>query len=152
MHTWSDGWRITVVVLAFLGVALGQSTQQKITLVVNGQRGDATVVQINGRSYIDLETLARIANGSVTFQGTQVILTIPSSSADKALAAPVGGQVGDSALSTDFMRAAVQNLDYSLSPNALNDDQLYQRILHCSQFLGTMLASGTFEDDRSSCH
>ena len=226
MHSRSGGWWIIAAVLAFSGIALGQSNQQKRTLVVNGQSGEATVVQIDGRSYIDLETLARIANGSLSFQGTQIILTIPRSSANAAPAT-----AADSGLSTDFMRAAIQDLatikewystlayavqrgvpgdgsrvflyrdkaaqdlklatvaassdsdqnalqlltthfnrveqwsnmliesskslgtaNYSMSPDALNNDPLYQKINRCSQFLGTMLAGGKFEDHRSSCH
>ena len=230
MHNRLSGWIIAAVVL-FSGVALAQSEQLKRTLVVNGQSGDATIVQVNGRSYIDLETLARIANGSLTFQGTQIVLTIPSSSAEATAATAADRQAADSGLSTDFMRTAIQDLatikewystlayaiqrgvpgdgsrlfiyrdkaaqglklarasavnnadksavqlltahfndvqkwtdmlvesrktlgtaNYSLSASALNDDALYQRINRCSQFLGTMLPGGKFEDDGSSCH
>jgi hypothetical protein len=109
MHNRLSGWIIAAVVL-FSGVALAQSEQLKRTLVVNGQSGDATIVQVNGRSYIDLETLARIANGSLTFQGTQIVLTIPSSSAEATAATAADRQAADSGLSTDFMRTAIQDL------------------------------------------
>lgn len=55
-----------------------QASSQSKTLVVNGRSGDATVVQLNGRTYVDLESLARIANGSLEFQGNRVTLTLPS--------------------------------------------------------------------------
>jgi len=49
-------------------------------------------------------------------------------------------------------RKSLGTANYSMSPNALNDDPLYQTITRCSQFLATMLAGGKFEDDGSSCH
>lgn len=39
----------------------------------------------------------------------------------------------------------------STSDGALQDDPLYQKIVQCGQFLGPMLAGGTFQDE-SSCH
>jgi len=110
MHSRSSGWWIIPAVMAFSGVALAQASQQQRTLVVNGQSGAATIVQINGRSYIDLETLARIANGSLAFQGNQIVLTIPSSSADVPAMVPADRQPTAPGLSIDFMKAAIQDL------------------------------------------
>lgn len=232
MQSKSIGWRVLAAVLAlFCVTTVAQTDQQKRTLVVNGQSGDATIVQINGRSYIALETLARIANGSLSFQGNRIVLTIPSSATDGPATVPADRQASEFALSNDFMKAAIEDLatikewystlayaiqrgipgdggrifvyrdkaaqglklatvaasnnsdqnavrlltihfnnvqrwstalvesrkslgtaNYSMSPNALNDDPLYQTISRCSQFLGTMLAGGKFEDDESSCH
>ncbi|HEY6388756.1 MAG TPA: hypothetical protein VIX91_24025 [Candidatus Acidoferrum sp.] len=59
-------------------LALSQAAQQTRILVVNGQLGQVTVVQMNGRSYVDLETLARVANGSLSFSGNQITLTLPT--------------------------------------------------------------------------
>jgi hypothetical protein len=42
------------------------------------------------------------------------------------------------------------NLTY-IAPDALQNDELNQRIVTCGHFLGTMAASGQFSDD-SSCH
>ena len=230
MHRTSRGWWINAAILVFSAAALAQANQQKRTLVVNGQSGDATIVQINGRSYIDLETLARIANGSLSFQGARIVLTIPFSSADVPAMVPAEKPAANPGMSNDFMKAAIQDLatikewysslayaiqrgvpgdgsrvfiyrdkaaqglrwatvvasndpdqnalqlltthfnnvqkwsnalvesrkslgtaNYSMSPNALNDDPLYQTITRCSQFLGTMLAGGKFEDDGLSC-
>jgi hypothetical protein len=38
-----------------------------------------------------------------------------------------------------------------ISPDALQNDELNQRIINCGHFLGTMAASGQFSDD-GSCH
>src|SRR5215470_7959782 len=58
-----------------------QENSQTKTLVVNSRSGEASVVQLNGRTYVDLESLARIAGGSLAFQGNKVTLVLPGSSA-----------------------------------------------------------------------
>src|SRR5271165_2182578 len=66
--------------------AFAQDAQQNLTLVVSGQPGQAPVVQINGKSYVDINALARLTNSSVSIKGNQVILT-PRGSAPNTLAA-----------------------------------------------------------------
>jgi hypothetical protein len=70
---------VLTMILVLPLLALCQAAQQNRILVVNGQLGQVTVVQMNGRSYVDLETLARVANGSLSFSGNQITLTLPSS-------------------------------------------------------------------------
>jgi hypothetical protein len=85
-----------------------QVTQQKRMLVINGQAEDATVVQINGRTYVDLEALARVANGSLGFHGNQVILTLPILATPTATSEPEHSST--SGLSRDFMKAAIEEI------------------------------------------
>jgi len=40
---------------------------------------------------------------------------------------------------------------YAMSPSALRDDPLSQKIVACGWFLAPMLASGNIQDD-PSCH
>lgn len=82
-------------------LALPQSVRQMRTLIVNGQSGEAPVVQAAGHTYVDLEALARIANGSLAFEDDQIVLTIPASSTEPT---------ADSAFSKSFMRAAIEEL------------------------------------------
>ena len=48
-------------------------------------------------------------------------------------------------------RKSMDTAKYALSPNALQNDPLSQKIVTCGRFLGQMLASGSFQDD-ASCH
>jgi hypothetical protein len=64
-------------ILSASGAATAQTQQAAGTLVIAGQQDQAPLVRIRGRSYIDVESLARIMHGSVSFQGTQTILTLP---------------------------------------------------------------------------
>lgn len=222
--------RLLPLVLVVLTATIqAQVQQQNRTVVVNGQTGEATVVQLNGRTYIDMESLARIANGSVSFRGNQIALTL--STADTARAAsPPSGTAGNPGFSREFATAAIEEMalmrewastlanaiqngypvteswvaafrertaqglrlasisastdndragmqlltnefeavhkwsnklmetrksmsaaNYALSAGALKDDPLSQQIIACGRFLGMMLASGSFQDDRS-CH
>ena len=66
------------VLLALPIAAAAQAPQQAGTLAIAGQPEHASLVQINGKSYVDVESLARITHGSIRFQGNQTILTLPA--------------------------------------------------------------------------
>jgi hypothetical protein len=216
-------WSVLVVLLTVLGVVQAQDGSQNQTLIVNGQPGRVPVIQVKGRSFVDLEALARATNGSLSFAGNQITLTLPSATAattpapaqasapgfskgflnagieqmatirewHSALAsaiqngypmaadsfAPLRAQAATNlrlasvAASTDSDRSACQllsnefqnmaklsdkygaaraNMNY-ISPDALQNDDLNQRIVNCGHSLGSMAASGQFQDD-GSCH
>ncbi len=48
-------------------------------------------------------------------------------------------------------RRSMSAANYSLSPDALQNEPLSRQIVNCARFLGPMLTSGTFQDD-ASCH
>jgi len=212
---------IAVVSLILTGVMAAQDAFHEKTLVVNGHTGTAMVYTISGKAYVDLETLARIGNGSIGFSGDKIIVTL-NADAHSSHQKPATG------MSNDFMRAALQDLSvlkewsttlahaiqrgvpgdgsrlvvfhdraadglklarvaasnesdedalrlltnhfntvskwndklvaerksmstgkYSMNPNALANDETYQKITGCAKFLGTMLPSGQFHDDRA---
>lgn len=220
-------WMLAAVLLAVSGMALAQDANQNRTLLVNGQPVSVAVIQVNGRSYVDLEALTRAANGSLSFSGNQIALTLPGSSAisnatpapaaspapaanpgfsqaflkagieqmatvrewHTALAAaiqngiPVAAnwlapyrnqaatnlRLASVAIQTNSDRRAFQlltnefqnmakladnyiaarnNLTY-VSPDALQNDDLNQRVVACGHSLGSMAASGKFVDDGS---
>lgn len=227
-----NSWRFGIILLVlFIGcLAMAQSRLQKRTLVINGRSGVVTFFEIDGHYYIDLRSLARIGNGSLSFDAQQISLNFPVN-APKASAAsghpPINGQVS-SGMSARFMNAAIQDLgvikewhstialglqngvpgtgkrlalnrdkaaeglslakvaattpsdeqslqlltahfnnvlkwynqmvdarknmntaNYSMSTDRLNDGDVYQKIVRCSNFLTTMIPSGTYSDDGS---
>ncbi|MGB8888478.1 MAG: hypothetical protein WCC87_17245 [Candidatus Korobacteraceae bacterium] len=212
------------------GMALGQAQQQSTTLVLNGKSGQVPVIQTGGRTYVDVEALARLANGSLSFRDNGIALTIPSSPASASAAAEAPTAADNSSLSRSFMKAGIEEMallrewgaavgyaiqngypiqeawaanyqqkaaqgakmaeiaattggdkdalqlltneyhgvrdwsnqlvaastsmntaKYSMSPGALRNDPQSQKLITCWQFLGSMLSSGSFQDD-SSCH
>jgi hypothetical protein len=75
------------------------------TLIVNGKAVPSGVRQINGRSYIDVETLAQATNGVVTVEPNRVVLTIPVRNANTA---PAEDSASNSqALSRNFALGAI---------------------------------------------
>lgn len=86
------------------------AAQQNQTLIINGQPGQAPVIQLNGRSYVDLEALARLSNGSLSFSGNQIILTLPSSSASAPAAAPSTSAPANPGFSKDFLTAGIEEM------------------------------------------
>jgi hypothetical protein len=199
-------------------------------VVINGQTGTAPVIQVDGRSYVDLGTLVQIAGGSLNFGGDHIILTLPSSEKNAPRGSSPSERPAELGLSRDFVKAAIEEIallrewaspvanaiqngfpvsdswvasyrdkaadglsktalvaltavdqsafqlltnefanvrewsnavvearksmdtaKYALSPGALRDEPMSQKIITCAQFLATMLANGNVQDD-ASCH
>ncbi len=96
---------LTVMVLPRL---VWPQAQQSGTLVVGGQPGQTPVLQINGRSYVDITALARLINGSLSFKGNQVTLTLPGSGDNTP--SPAAATQPASAFSKDFLRAGIEEM------------------------------------------
>lgn len=103
-------WSMVFVALLGCGVALSQVKPESRTLVVNGQTGPAAVVQVNGRTYVDLENLARVANGSLGFRGKQITLTVPSSTPSAQPTTAEAEQRAQPGLSPNFRRAGIETI------------------------------------------
>jgi hypothetical protein len=74
----SGAW-ILAVLLTLSVLVLTVTAQQTNSLVVSGQEGQATVIQVQGRNYVEVEGLARIANGTISFNGNQIVLQLARS-------------------------------------------------------------------------
>jgi hypothetical protein len=104
MHTHlKTHWRRIAIVAAVPLLALTLAAQQTDSLAISGQSGQAQVVQIQGRSYVDVEGLARILNGSISFNGSQMLLTVPALNGSGS--APDSQASG---LSKGFLNAAIE--------------------------------------------
>jgi hypothetical protein len=90
--------------------ALSQAAQQTLTLIVNGRPGDAPVVQMNGRSYVEIEALARVASGSLSFKGNQIILTLPGPATSSAPAPTPETEPVNQGFSKEFLRASIEEM------------------------------------------
>jgi len=104
------GWLILLVLLIVPGLALSQAVQQSRTLIVNGKSGQVKVMEIDGRSYVDLESLARIGNGTLGFSGNQITLTLPSFAARTASAAAPSSPPANTGFSKEFLGASIEEM------------------------------------------
>jgi hypothetical protein len=96
--------------LTMAQLAASQAVEQKRMLVINGQSGQVAVLQLNGRSFVDLEALAQIANGTLGFRGEQIVLTLPAAGAGAPASAPAASQQSNSAFSKGFMTAGIETM------------------------------------------
>jgi hypothetical protein len=103
-------WSGSLLFLLLLpGIISAQVKQRTQSLVVNGQAGEARVIEMGGRQYVDLQNLARTGNGSVTFEANRIVLRFPPAIDEPSAAAPVPVQDarGTPGFSREFMKAAI---------------------------------------------
>jgi hypothetical protein len=105
-----SNWWLLAVLLALPIMALSQAAQQTLTLQVNGRPGDAPVVQMNGRSYVEIDALARIVSGSLSFKGNQIILTLPGSATSPAPAPASASEPANQGFTKEFLRAGIEEM------------------------------------------
>jgi hypothetical protein len=101
---------IVILLLIISGMAFAQVERQTRTLLVNGHSGQAAVIQENGHSYVDLEALARIANGSLSFNANQIVLTLSQTATCTPTIAAVPAPADDTSLSREFMKAGIEEI------------------------------------------
>ena len=96
---------ICTITLAAVVPALSLPQKQINALILVGHAGNVPVMQIKGKNYVEVEALARLADGSVSYSGPQITLTLsPDSGPEDAGSAKNGG------FSKDFLRAAIESL------------------------------------------
>jgi hypothetical protein len=84
-------------------VALPPAAQQSSSLIIAGQSGSAKVIQVDGRNYVEVEGIARLTGSSISFDGNQIVLTLPDAAASghTSSASPAG-------FSKDFVNAGIE--------------------------------------------
>lgn len=101
----SSIWTTLAAILVMARIVQSQGSTQ--SLVVSGG-GSVPIVQLNGRNYVDVEALARAAKGSLSFQGSQVFLTL-SAAGNAAAPEPVtSSSAPDNRFSPSFLRAGIE--------------------------------------------
>jgi hypothetical protein len=95
---------LVAILLLPLLVLVAQETS---ALLIEGQQGQARVIHVQGKNYVEVEGLARVTGGSLRFAGNQIILTLPGG----ANSAPQGEQsVPAAALSRPFLSAGIETM------------------------------------------
>jgi hypothetical protein len=86
-----------------------QTPSPKTTLTVKGFSGSAPVIRVNGKSYVEIESLARITNGSLSFQANQIVFAFASQAATPAgTASPVAQEpIKPATVSKDIVKAGI---------------------------------------------
>ena len=85
-------------------MAMGQTQVQGEKLSVQGYQGQATVIRNHGHMFVDVQDLARITKGSLSFDESRTILTFaPNEGSEQA-----GASTPKAGFSPGFRRAAVE--------------------------------------------
>jgi hypothetical protein len=92
------------IIMTLAGMLLAQTTPDR-TLFVNG-KSVGTVTQIGGRSYLDIDTVAQIMNGTVTVEPNRILLVTTGKEPGPNSSAPPVPR----GLSKEFARSAVAEL------------------------------------------
>lgn len=92
------------VLLMMAGAAPAQTGHNREVLSIEGYPGEATVMRSQGRTYVDVQDLARITNGSLRFEKDRSILTLPRSDASE----PSGEKTKRAGFSRPFRSAAIE--------------------------------------------
>jgi hypothetical protein len=207
------------LLLTASATTLAQAPEEAGRLAIKGYSGDAAVVRVNGRAFVDLQALAQITGSSMAFEGGRLVLTLPA--ADSS--AGSGGAQGSTGFSHSFMSVGIEALasmrewgstlvvairngfplgntinpyraraaekvqlaaaaaatdddrnglellrqefnnvqawsdklvsarnsmsaaNLTMSESAIQEDPMFQSILHCGQYLGKMFGSGSFQ-------
>jgi len=85
-------------------IALAQVQVQRETLAVQGYQGQATVIRNHGRVFVDVQDLARITKGSLSFEENRIILTLAPGHAS----GPAGDTATKPGFSPAFMKSAIE--------------------------------------------
>jgi hypothetical protein len=101
-------WTIPCTMLTILGLTASQSMRSTRSVSINGNIGQATVYQIDGKNLIGIEDLAQIARGSVSYEGDQINLSLPASERVDPGSSSTAGTTKK--LSPEFMGASLHAL------------------------------------------
>jgi hypothetical protein len=79
-------------------------------LTVAGAAGQAPLIQINGKSYVDVESLARLTRGSLSFQADRITLALPAAATAVAPGAATADKPEKPGFSTEFLKAGIEEM------------------------------------------
>ena len=94
---------IAVLAVTIPVIAMAQGKIQQ--LEVSGKEGSVPVMQMDGKNYVQIEALAQLVGGTVSFKGNQITLTLTPAAvkAPQTNAAKAG-------FSIDFLRAGIEEM------------------------------------------
>jgi hypothetical protein len=97
---------ILASVLMTTGIITAQTQHSGPTLLVQGCAMEAHVVRVQDRTFVDVQELARIANGSLSFDQNRITLTMPGCDAAKE----TGDDAAKSRFSGAFTKAGIEGM------------------------------------------
>ena len=90
--------------LMIVVMASAQTQREREALFIQDFPGQADVIRLQGRALVDVQDLARITNGSLSFEGNRIVLTLPRRDASEQAV----DDAGNTGFSPAFRRAAIE--------------------------------------------
>ena len=87
-----------------------QSSQEFRTLVVNDRSGKTVILEMGGKSFVDLNQLAQIAHGSISYEGNRIALSMPCTSTNPGDKPVEVEPSATQSLSHEFMQAGIEEI------------------------------------------
>jgi len=97
---------LAAVLAALVLVSAGagaQTATEAATLKVAGHAGQAQLVQVNGKWYVEVEALARLTQGTLSFKGGETTLRLAGTEPEAAAAVKAG-------FSRSFVQAGIEEM------------------------------------------
>jgi len=151
---------IAAVSIALLTLPLNgdpQTPKTASTFTIAGHTGETQLLQVDGKSYVEVETLARLTGGTLSFKDNRTVLTLHPSDATEQGSTPPA-KAGFSRAFTEAgieemgvireWRIAIVNAVQSNSPLAENWVSAQHRLAEKNLALASAAASTN--DDRSA--
>jgi hypothetical protein len=95
-------WLTALLYLCSSVFVFTHAAQHNRTLAVTGHSGEIPVTEMGGRSYVEIEAFTRLANGSLSFRGNQIVLILPPSNANATTAAQ--------GFTKEFLKAGIEQM------------------------------------------
>jgi len=95
---------VALALLTIVVMASAQTQRQSEMFSIQGYMGQANVIRSQGRVLVDVQDLARITKGALSFEQDRILLTLAPSDA----AEPARDIAGKSGFSPAFRRAAIE--------------------------------------------
>ena len=89
---------------------LSQGVQQTKTLIVRGSSEEAPVIEMNGRAYVELETLTRLIKGSLSFEENRIVLALPSVSENSPIMMSLTNSSATVEFSKEFLKSGIEEM------------------------------------------
>jgi hypothetical protein len=133
-----------------------QAPKTGSTFTIAGHAGETQLLQVDGKSYVEVETLARLTQGTLSFKDNRTILTLPPSDAEQASTPPAkpGFSRAFTAAGIEEMsvirewRIAIVNAVQSNTP--LSEDWVSAQHRLAEKNLSLASAAASTDDDRSA--
>jgi len=157
--------RMKIAVFAAMFAALlmspaevsAQTPPVNATFTIAGRAGAAPILEINGKSYVEIEALARLTQGSLSFKASQTILTLPPAESEEPASTPhakagfsiafVQAGIEEMSLIREW-RIAIVNAVQNNSP--VPEDWIFAHHRLAEKNLALASAAASTDDDRSA--